>query len=299
MRYPELVVLGTRFTPTNATYDAATGLLSMTVSGNTFTNGGQFKPTTASYVPGTGVLTITKINHGVTNGQRINIKVGGITFQCNEDSYGSDHPYPRSTDPVAGKWLTVSNASANTFDVNVGISSNTTTHTFVSALTNAITVEKDRLKILDNSLTFTCAMDGNTANKTYPRATDPASKDVALPIVSSSSTNLTVNVGPSPLVNFQPTNATYDPATGAFVMTIANHTINVGTHIRSTADSFTFPASHCCDGLTRYPIDSRYLKLIGTPVSSDHHWLRWQAFLGHLTGYPTRNARLPDSPRSH
>ena len=239
-RYPEIVVLGTRFTPTNATYDAATGLLSMTVTGNTFTNGGQFKPTTASYVPGTGVLTITKINHGVTNGQRINIKVGGITFQCNEDSYGSDHPYPRSTDPVAGKWLTVSNASANTFDVNVGTSSNTTTHQFLSALDDAITVEKDRLKIVDNSLTFTCAMDGNTANKTYPRATDPASKDVALPIVSSTSTNLTVNVGPSPLVNFQPSNATYDPATGAFVMTIANHTINVGTQIRLTADSFTF-----------------------------------------------------------
>ena len=57
---------------------------------------------------------------------------------------------------------------------------------------------------------------------------------------SSSSTNLTVNVGPSPLVNFQPTGATYDPATGAFVMTITNHTINVGTHIRLTADSFTF-----------------------------------------------------------
>ena len=83
-------------------------------------------------------------------------------------------------------------------------------------------------------------MDSNTANKTYPRSTDPASKDVALPIVSSSTTNLTVNVGPSPLVNFQPTNATYDPATGAFVMTIANHTINVGTDIRLTADSFTF-----------------------------------------------------------
>ena len=177
-RYPELVVLGTRFTPTNATYDAATGLLSMTVTGNTFTNGGQFKPTSASYVPATGVLTITKINHGVTNGQRINIKVGGITFTCAEDSNATNHPYPRSTDPVAGKWLTVSNASANTFDVNVGVSSNTTTHAFVSALDNAITIEKDRLKIIDNSLTFTCAMDGNTANKTYPRVTDPASKDV-------------------------------------------------------------------------------------------------------------------------
>ncbi|AXF41237.1 virion structural protein [Cyanophage S-TIM4] len=239
-RYPELVILGTRFTPTNATYDAVTGLLSMTVTGNTFTNGGQFTPQSASYNPSTGILTITKINHGVTNGKRINIKVGGITFTCAEDSNATNHPYPRSTDPVAGKWLTVSNATADTFTVDVGTSSNTTTHAFVSALTNAITVEKDRLKILDNSLTFTCAMDGNTANKTYPRPTDPASKDVALPIVSSSSTNLTVNVGPSPLVNFQPTNATYDPATGAFVMTIANHTINVGTQIRLTANSFTF-----------------------------------------------------------
>ena len=58
--------------------------------------------------------------------------------------------------------------------------------------------------------------------------------------ISSSNTNLTVNVGPSPLVNFQPTGATYDPATGAFVMTITNHTINTGTQIRLTADSFTF-----------------------------------------------------------
>ena len=239
-RYPELVIPGTRYTPTGATYDAETGLLSMTVTGNSLTNGGQLTPDSAAYNPTTGVLTITKPSHGVTNGQRINIKVGGITFTCAQDSDATNHPYPRSTDPIAGKWLKVANATTNTFTVNVGVSSNTTTHTFVSALANAITIEKDRIKINDNALTFTCAMDGNTSNKTYPRSTDPASKDVALPIISSSSTNLTVNVGPSPLVNFQPTGATYDPATGAFVMTITNHTINVGTHIRLTADSFTF-----------------------------------------------------------
>ena len=239
-RYPELVILGTRYTPTGATYDAETGLLSMTVAGNSLTNGGQLTPDSVAYDPTTGVLTITKLSHGVTNGQRINIKVGGITFTCAQDSNATNHPYPRSTDPIAGKWLKVANATTDTFTVNVGVSSNTTTHTFVSALANAITIEKDRIKINDNALTFTCAMDGNTSNKTYPRSTDPASKDVALPIISSSSTNLTVNVGPSPLVNFQPTGATYDPATGAFVMTITNHTINVGTHIRLTADSFTF-----------------------------------------------------------
>lgn len=253
-RYPELVVLGTRFTPTGATYDAATGLLSMAVTGNKFTNGGTVTPTTASYVPATGVLTITKSSHGVVNGNKINIKVGGITFTCATDSNATNHPYPRSTDPVAGKWLTVSNASANTFDVNVGISSDTSTHTFVSALTDAITIEKDRIKINDNALTFTCAMDGNSTNKTYPRSTDPASKDVALPIVSSSTNNLTVNVGPSPLVNFQPSNATYDPATGAFVMTIANHTINVGTDIRLSENAFTFTCTQDSNTLQKtYP----------------------------------------------
>ena len=239
-RYPELVILGTRYTPTNAIYDAATGLLSMTVDGNTLSNGGTLTPVTATYTPTTGVMVITSYNHGLSNGKRINIKVGGITFQCNEDSYGSNHPYPRSGDPIAGKWIPVANVTQNTFEVNVGISSNTTTHQFESALTDAITVEKDRIKINDGALSFTCEMDGNTSTKTYPRATDPASKQVALPIISSSNTNLTVNVGPSPLVNFQPTGATYDPATGAFVMTITNHTINTGTQIRLTADSFTF-----------------------------------------------------------
>ncbi len=241
-RYPELVILGTRYTPTAATYDAATGLLSMTVTGNNLVNGGTITPQTATYNAATGVMVITKLAHGLKNGQRVNIKVGGVTFTCTQDSGASEHAYPRSTDPVAGQWIPVANVTDHTFEVNVGASPSGQqyTHTFVSALANGITVEKDRIKINDGALTFTCAMDSNGSNKTYPRATDPASKDVALPIVSSSTTNLTVNVGPSPLVNFQPTNATYDPATGAFVMTIANHTINVGTDIRLTADSFTF-----------------------------------------------------------
>ena len=241
-RYPELVILGTRFTPTDATYNAASGELSLTVANNTFTNGGQITPVTATYNAATGAMVITSYDHIVKNGQKVNIKVGGISFTCTQDGNGSIHAYPRSTDPAAGKWLTVSNVTQNTFEVNVGASQagQQYAHTFSSAITNAITIQKDRIKILDNALTFTCEMDGNTSNKTYPRATDPASKQVALPIISSTTTNITVNVGPSPLVNFQPTNATYDPATGAFVMTIANHTINVGTQIRLTADSFTF-----------------------------------------------------------
>ena len=65
-RYPELVILGTRFTPTDATYDAATGELSMSVINNTFTNGGQIKPVTATYNAATGVMELQDYDHGVT-----------------------------------------------------------------------------------------------------------------------------------------------------------------------------------------------------------------------------------------
>ena len=241
-RYPELVVPGTRYTPTGATYDATTGLLSMTVSGNLLTNGGNVTPNSATYNAATGALVITAYGHSVTNGQKINIKVGGIRFTCTQDSNASNHDYPRATDPAAGAWLTVSNVTTNTFEVNVGASPSGQqyTHTFVSAVTNCITIQKDRIKINDNALTFTCSSDNDQTQVTYPRVTDPASKQVALPVVSASANNLTVNVGTSPFVYFQPSNATYDPATGDFVMTIANHTINTGTKLKLKTGGFTF-----------------------------------------------------------
>jgi hypothetical protein len=361
-RYPELVILGTRYTPTDATYDAATGLLSMTVDGNSLTNGGTLTPSGATYTATTGVMTLTKLNHGLKNGQRVNIKVGGVTFTCTMDSGATNHSYPRATDPTVGKWIPISNVTDHTFDVNIGASPQVTytpttgttydpntglmvleigahnltagtsvklapnsltfscgfggasgpaaektyprsngndpfyntsiniesvtattitlqvlttipstntdahtfvsatsgavitggnyTHTFVSALTDGFTVEGDRVKINDGALSFTCSMDNNQSTKTYPRATDPASKQVALPIISSSTTNLTVNVGTSPLVNFKPTAASYTPATGVFVMTIPNHTINVGTQLRLTPNSFTFTCDYNSDGNT-------------------------------------------------
>ena len=41
------------------------------------------------------------------------------------------------------------------------------------------------INIADNALSFTCSMDGNTATKTYPRSTDPASGQ-ALAITAAS-----------------------------------------------------------------------------------------------------------------
>ena len=52
--------------------------------------------------------------------------------------------------------------------------------------------------IADDTLTFTCAQDNNTSNKTYPRSTDPASGS-ARNITAVTATTITVNVGAVPV----------------------------------------------------------------------------------------------------
>ena len=92
-----------------------------------------------TYNPTTGNLVIkTASAHGLSVGDLIRINDGGITFTCATDSNGSNHPYPRATDPASGKLLTITAVTSDTFTVDVGTSSDTSTHTFVSGVANAI-----------------------------------------------------------------------------------------------------------------------------------------------------------------
>ena len=91
--------------------------------------GGPFTPSSATYDGATGVLTLTIAGHGLTNGNTISIADYGITFRCSMDNYLTDHPYPRPTDPASTNTsdlnngvLAISNATTNTFEVNVGVS---------------------------------------------------------------------------------------------------------------------------------------------------------------------------------
>ena len=96
-----------------------------------------------------------------------------------------------------------------------GATYNATTGVMQLTIANHGFANGDRIRLVDDSLTFTCTMDGNTANKTYPRANDPASQGW-LEVSNVATNTFEVNVGPSPTVNYQPTGATYDPATGLF-----------------------------------------------------------------------------------
>ena len=123
-------------------YQAASGVNRIALpSGAATANAAQstVTATNASYTPTTGVLTVTVASHGFSTGDFVKFADDSITFTCAKDGNGSNHPYPRSTDPASGKFLEISVVDANSFTVNVGISSDTSAHNFVSAVTDGIT----------------------------------------------------------------------------------------------------------------------------------------------------------------
>ena len=99
----------------------------------------QFQPTDIAYTPTTGEMVLTLNGHPLIKGDRIYFANNSLTFTCGLDNHQTQHTYPRVGDPSEGAWHTIDAVTANTFTVNVGISSDTSTHTFVSATSTAVT----------------------------------------------------------------------------------------------------------------------------------------------------------------
>jgi len=255
----------TDHTPTAADYNPVNGELVLTVAGHGFKARSTHTPTNAGFDPATGILTLTVANHQFAAGTSVILANNSITFTCAKDSHATNHSYPRATDPAAGKKLPIQNITGNTFDVQIGISSDTSEHRFVSAGSNSVTRVGSMVKLVNDSLTFTCAKDNNASNHTYPRATDEAStewleittatNDTFLINVSPSpdtsihnfvsasagavkkqTGKITVAVGATPEITFTPTAATYTPTTGEMTLTIGSHTLSgPSTHTATDA----------------------------------------------------------------
>ena len=244
----------TGHTITDATYNPSTGDLVATVASHGFHARTQHTAASAGYDPFTGKLEITINNHGFDAGDSIRIADSSLTFTCLKDSNATEHSYPRSSDPASGKDLVISDVTQNTFVVTIGVSSDKSTHTFVSAGTNGITRVGDRVLLEDGSITFSCAKDSNATNHAYPRATDDASGEW-LEITAKDSNTFTINIGQSPdtsahtfvsavangvkkqsgkiqaivgttpLVSYTPSAAVYDAVTGDMTLTIGSHNL--------------------------------------------------------------------------
>ena len=186
-------------------YDAKTGDLVLNVGSNhgflapTSLNA----PTAATYAPATGVLRITITGHGCSVGDYIKIDDNSIVFTCAKDNHATTHSYPLPRSSVSGTWLPIHQVSTNRIWVNVGKSSDTSAHLFVSA-TAGVKKANAGIGIGTSKLGFKCTRDatdanpGGVAQQLYPRPGDPFSwNKKQISIASTTTSSITVNVGVS------------------------------------------------------------------------------------------------------
>ena len=176
-------------------------------------------PTGATYNPTTGIMTLTIPNHGIADKEYVKLADGAVTFTCTEGA--GNHSYPRATDPVSGKWIQTTYVDANSFSVQVLAkipSTNTTTHTYVSAAANSVKRSqfirsKQSIRLADSAVTFECDLNARATQHSYPRAA---------------------------LTQYTATNATYDANDGVMELTVAGHGMNEGDWVTLANDSVSF-----------------------------------------------------------
>ena len=209
--------------------------------------------TDASYDPATGDLTLVVANHGFADGDRIKIADGSLTFTCDMDNNATEHAYPRLKDPSNGKWLYVDVLTSDTIKVNVGQAGASQSYTptgvdyqpatgnlILTIPNHNIPVGKN-ITIAKNSLKLRCTMGDTSEIKTYPRATDPIfDTGTGATVTSVSGDEVVINVGASPLVTHTPTGASYDPLTGLMTLIIGSHTLEVGESVKLSDGAVTF-----------------------------------------------------------
>ena len=103
----------------------------------------QYTPTFGTYDPATGTTVLTIGAHNMEAGESVRVTTASLTFECSQDNYATQHAYPRTTDPAAGKELLVEAVTDTTITINVGASGggDQYVHRWVSASANAVQQE--------------------------------------------------------------------------------------------------------------------------------------------------------------
>ncbi len=215
-------------------------------------------PSAATYDPNTGVLTLTVNDHKFFNGDTIKIADNSLSFSCN---YGSgEHTYNGGTssnavtvtggsnydvtdaiyDPIAGiATLTIGSHTLpvpTTHQAESGTSYNPTTGIMTLKITGHNFSNDDWVYLNDGAVTFKCQYGVGSAH-TW---------------VGGTSTNaITITAGS---VQKDVTNAVYDPDTGLCVMTIGSHSFTTSDTVTIGANKLSFTCTADGDTATKtYP----------------------------------------------
>jgi len=159
-----------------ATYDSASGLSTIT-----FTSSHGLVPsdsydalyveyTSAGVNAGLTTIAITDTSHPLQIGDKILLSQDSLGFTC--DLGPQVTYYPRSTDPLADTFATITSIGATTIEFNAGANGGGT-HVFVGVNTNTpkpIKVKNgDYIFLKEEGLTFSCTYSGGGTGS-YPRA---------------------------------------------------------------------------------------------------------------------------------
>ena len=188
---------GVSTTPTGVDYDPTSGITTFTTeNAHGISAPSSHSLTTAAYNPATGIVTCTLANHNFGAKDLVAFKVGALKLKCAKDSYATEHAYPRTTDPAgisSTRWLGLSNITTNTFEVNVGSSSNTSDHRTESIDANGLERTTAFVGITTNGLTMQCEKDNYASNHTYPRPTDPIA-GIQTAVIGATANTFVINV---------------------------------------------------------------------------------------------------------
>ncbi len=199
--------------------------------------GQQMTPTNITYNSATGVMVMTIPNHVFNIGNRMMIAPNSLVFTCTQDNNASNHSYPRTTDPYYNKTVGVTAVSTGAVNITNATYQETTGILQITSAGHGL-VTGNRVKIATDGITFTCTQDGNNTNHSYPRATDPAA-DKWLLVTKVDDDNIKVNVYPSQVGQQYP-HTFVSASTGALIKQGGTVTVNIGASPAGQQYTHTF-----------------------------------------------------------
>ena len=191
-----------------------------------------YTPTAATYDAATGEFVATIGQHNLVAGDYIEIKPESVVFTCDSDGNATEHAYPQSHHPAYKTPVRILSVTTDTITTNVGVGAGGT-HTFVRADVGAIDSDalvftdpashiqhytpttatydpvtgisvvtipghnlttSDWIQFAPYSFTFTCSSDGNATEHSYPRKGD-GNYNTPMQITNVAGDDITVNVG--------------------------------------------------------------------------------------------------------
>ena len=178
----------------------------------------KFNITNATYDANSGLATVTTdTSHGLSTTTSVGLATNGLIYSCSMDQYATEHAYPRTTDPAHDTALYPTAVTSNNVTLNVGVSTRveyninhadyhesigimTMFLPSVHGITTAAGVGRN-VKLKTEGILFSCSQDNYATKQFYPKGGDPYYNGSLITRVISN-TQIETQVGPSTTPSF-------------------------------------------------------------------------------------------------